>query len=322
MKKIKFLSLVLTLALIFNITAPVAAPVAHAVESSNGASLQMSDPVTDGIYTIVGAENTNIRFNIVINNADQTGQFAIVNLDSSDYMYEFTFDLSDAITNTSDIDFSAIQAYCFNNENQWREVYLPSAVTVAETDENQIQPFAVDSNATKFEKWLTDKYGSEYSGRLLSTKTQNGIKMYLKSAFQAYSYKDRSYLLSATMTVVGFVTSVLGLSSGATAVSVIGAITGAGGLLTMGNSVHKYVVRANWFKYATVVRGTGYPYGLADKSPFYDGYVYTGTGTCNVDEASASTSYVPSSTVYTSNTNIYNNAFNEYSRIGFQEGNF
>ena len=146
--------------------------------------------------------------------------------------------------------------------------------------------------------------------------------MYLKSGFQAYSYKDRSYLLGATMTVVGFVTGILGLASGASAVAVIGAIAGTGGVLTMGQSVHKYIVRAHWFKYATVVSGSGYPYGLTDKFTFYDGYVYTGTGTRNVDTASASTSYVPSSTVYNSNTNIFADAFAEYRSIGFQEGNF
>lgn len=146
--------------------------------------------------------------------------------------------------------------------------------------------------------------------------------MYLKSAFQAYAYKDRSYLLSVTMTVVGFVTGILGLGHDTTVISVISAIVGAGGMLTMGKSVYEYVVRANWYKYATVVSGTGYPYGLTDKFTFFTGYVYTGTGTCNVDEASASTSYIPSSTVYNSNTNIFNNAFDEYRRIGFQEGNF
>lgn len=318
MKKFKFLSFVLTLALAFNL----AAPIAHAAEPDNGTALQMNTPVTDGNYTISGYETEETRLNIVVNNADQTGQFALVNLDSPDYMYEFTFDLDDAAANTSNIDFNALKAYCLENETLWNEVYLPSAVTVTETDANQPQTFAVDSNVTYFENWLTDKYGSEYSGQLLSTKTQNGTKMYLKSGFQAYAYKDRSYLLSATMTVAGFVTGILGLAAGATAVAVIGAIAGTGGLLTMGKSVYEYVVRANWFKYATVVSGTGYPYGLSDKFTFYDGYVYTGTGTCNVDEASASTSYVPSSTVYNSNTNVFTSAFDEYGRIGYQDGNF
>ena len=126
MKKFKFLSFVLTLALVFNI----AAPISYAAEPNSGATVQMNTPVTDGDYTISGAETAEVRFNILINNTDQTGQFAIAYLDSPDYMYEFTFELDDATTNTSSIDFTDIQAYCFDNENQWHEVYLPSAVTV------------------------------------------------------------------------------------------------------------------------------------------------------------------------------------------------
>lgn len=318
MKKFKFLSLVLTLALVFNVTVPIA----YAAEPTNRAIMQMNAPVTNGNYTISGTETADVRFNILIDNANQTGQFAIVYLDSPDYIYEFTFDLNDATANTSSIDFTDIQAYCFDNENQWHEVYIPSAVSVVEIEENQIQTQASDSNVTYFENWLINKYGSEYSGYQLTTKTQNNTKMYLKSGFQVYAYKDRSYMIRNTMTVISFVTGVLGLFAGASAVAVIGLIAGADGLLHMNQSVYEYKLRANWFKYATVVSGRGYPYGLTDKFTYYTGYVYTGTKGRNVDTQSASTYYVPSSTVYNSNTNIFNNAFNEYARIGFQPGNF
>lgn len=111
MKKFKFLSFVLTLALVFN----TAVPIAHAAEPNSGETVQMNTPVTDGDYTISGAETAEVRFNILINNTDQTGQFAIVYLDSPDYMYEFTFDLHDATANTSSVDFTDIEAYCFDN---------------------------------------------------------------------------------------------------------------------------------------------------------------------------------------------------------------
>lgn len=315
MKKVKILSLILTLALAFNLITPMA----HAANYVSGKTVQMNAPITNGNYTISGAETPNFRFNILIDNATQTGQFALVYLDSPDYVYEFTFEL-DSITSNHDL--SSIQTYCFSNEDQWREIYLPNSVSEVQFDENQPQPFATDSNVTYFENWLTDKFGDEYSGKLLTTKTQNGTKMYLKSGFQAYAYKDKSYMIRNTMTVISFVTGVLGLAAGATAVGVIGLIAGADGLLHMNQSVYEYKVRANWFKYATVVSGTGYPYGLTDKFTFYTGYVYTETGSRNVDTASASTSYVPSSIVYNSNTKIFDNAFDEYNRIGFQEGNF
>lgn len=294
------------------------------MELNNGATPQMNTPVTEGDYTMSGAETEEVRFNILINNAEKTGQFAVVYFDSLDYMYEFTFNLDDVETDISNpnFDFDAIQAYCFDNESHWREVYLPASVTVIETNPNQPQPAAVDPNITYFNNWLRDKYGNTYYGKILSARTHNDTVMYLKSSFDIQTFRDRSYLLAQTMTVVGFVTSILGLAAGASAVAVIGAITGTGGMLTMGQSVYIYELRANWFKYVTAVGGAGYPYGLTDRYTYFDGYCYTGTGTCNVDEASASTSYSPSAAVYNSDTNVYNRAFDQYDSIGFQEGNF
>lgn len=315
MKKFKVLSLILTMVLAFNLIAPTA----YAADYTDDKTVQMNTPVTNENYIMSGAETTDFRFNILIDKATQTGQFALVYLDSPDYIYEFTFDLASVPSNHN---FSTLQTYCFSNKDQWQEIYLPASVSVVQFDENQPQTRANDSYVTYFEDWLIDEFGDEYSGNLLSTKTQDGTKMYLKSGFQVYAYKNKSYLIRNTMTVVGFVTGVLGLASGATAVGVIGLIAGADGLLHMKQSVYEYQLRANWFKYATVVSGTGYPYGLADKFTYYTGYVYTESGGWGVDTESASTSYVPSSTVYNSNTKIFDNAFDEYNRIGFQEGNF
>lgn len=320
MKKLKFLSCILSIALVLNIMLPVAS----AADINNVERAQLGVVSEYGDYAIRGVETPEVRYNILVDSSNGSGQFAIVYLDSPDYMYEYSFDIHDALSDVSNIRWEELQTFCFDHDEQWTQVYLPSAITVIDDeDEPAIVTRSSDSDAVQyFEDWLIDKYGDEYSGKLLSTKTQNGTKMYLKSGFQAYAYRDRSYLVSATMTVVGFVTGILGLASGATAVAVIGAIAGTGGLLTMGQKVHEYKVRANWFRYSTLVSGTGYPYGLSDKFTYYTGYMYTGTGTCNVDEASADTSYIPSSTVYNSYANVFNAAYEEYGRIGWQEGNF
>ncbi len=325
MKKYRFLSFVLTLALVFSITAPIA----YAAELNKYDALQMSTPITIGDYTFSGVENEDVRFNIFINETDQTGQFAIVYLDSPDYVYEFFFDLDDVVTNASKINFSEIQAYCFENENQWKKIYIPSAITVEEENksqaveaENKLQAVATDEVAEIFEDWLINEYGNEFSGHYLNYQsTRNGVTMYLKDAFQVYAYRDQSYLINVAISVAGFVTGIWGYNA-QNIMSIIGAIVGVGGMLTIGEEVQIYVLRANWFKYATIGSGTGYPYGLSDKFTFFDGYYYTGTGGHDVDELSESTSYVPSSSVYNSNTNVMNNAFDEYNRIGYQPGNF
>lgn len=318
MKMIRVLSFIMTLVILLNLGLTVA----YAEEPLDEKSYGISLPVTNGNYTAYGEENSENRFNIIIDNVNRTGQFAIVYLDLTDYVYEYTFEIDDVIAYGLNADISTVKAYCLEHENEWKEVYLSDYVLKEEYRENDIQTFASDSNVTYFENWLINKYGSEYSGRLITTKTQNGTKMYLKSGFQVYAYKNTSYLLRNTMTVVGFVTAILGLTTGATAVAVIGAIASADGLLHMNQSVYEYKLRANWYKYATVVSGTGYPYGLTNKYTYYTAYVYTETGGRNIDTQSASTSYVPSSTAYNSNTTVFTNAFDEYSRIGYQTGSF
>lgn len=319
MYKHKILSFVLAFLLVFNITIPTV----YAQDfTANNVPQRVKSPITDGVYTLIGDETPELRYNILLNHSDYSGQFALVNLSSPDYVYEYVFNIKDIDNYNDSNNYEIIKNYCFSQRDSWNEIYLPAAVQLELHENTQIQAATADSYATYFKNWLINKYGNEYSGRQITTKTKNGITMYLKSGFQAYSYRDRTYLISATITVLGFVTGILGLAASATALSAISFIVGTGGLLTMGQKVYEYVVRANWFKYATVVSGSGYPYGLCDKFTFYTGYAYTGTGTCNVDEASASTSYVPSSTVYNSNTNIFNNAFDEYNRIGYQSGNF
>ena len=68
----------------------------------------MNAPVTDGNYTMSGAETSDVRFNILINNTNQTGQFALVYLKSPDYVYEFTFNLDAITSDISNINFSKI----------------------------------------------------------------------------------------------------------------------------------------------------------------------------------------------------------------------
>lgn len=321
MKMIKMLALILTFAIMFNL----ATPIAYASEIHNDTTVQLNNTATSGDYSIYGAENSTFRYNIIINNSDQTGQFAIVYLDSPDYMYEYCFTLNDIAINCPSNILNDVQAYCFSNENSWTEVYLPAAVVseeVIETDSANVQPCATADDIEYFENWLIDKHGDEYTGRLLTSKTQNGTTMYLKSGFLVSASKIYTYCITQTLTVIGFITGVLGLRANATLVDVIGTLAGAGGVLSMGQSVYQYKLRANWFRYVTLTVGAGYPYGLADKLTYYTGYSYTGTGSCNVDEASVRTTYIPSIDGYNLYENIFNAAYEEYQQIGWQEGNF
>lgn len=314
----KLFTVLLSLVLLCNFASPIAYAISAPVASS-------------GKYAVHGLVDEEKRFNIIIDTEEETGQFAILYLHDPDYMYEFCFNLRDIVPNQSNITWNLIETFCFNNENLWSEVYLTTAVVIDKAEEPAEFTFHsggsthVPDEATAsseeidyFEKWLTDKYGDEYSENLLSTTTKNGIPMYLKSGFQAYAYQDTVYKIAQAMTVAGFITGVLGAVVETSILSVISAIVGTGSMLVPGSSVYEYRVRATWYRYVTLVSGEGYPYGMTNKVTFYDGYSYSKTGTCNVDEASAETFYDPSSSVYNSYSKIYEAAYAEYQQIGWQ----
>ena len=74
MKRFQLLSFALVMIFIFNL----AVPIAYAAEAGRGTT-QLSVPVTAGNYTMSGYKTEEMRLNIVVNNAEQTGRFAWVN---------------------------------------------------------------------------------------------------------------------------------------------------------------------------------------------------------------------------------------------------
>ena len=319
MKKYKFFAAILSVALLINISSPCA-------QSINPDDAIISGELSNSNYAIYGLEDDTMRFNILIDTKENIGQFAIVYLEEPDYLYEFSFSLDDINSNDSKLVWENIQSFCFENINAWSEVYVPSVVTIVDTAEAPPVETNTASRSsqevTYFENWLEGQYGDEYNRKLITAKQYNGLRMYLKEQHLVLAERDRTYLIAVSISVVGFITSILGLVAEATLVSALGAIAGTGGMFSAGESVHTYNLTAEWDRYATITNEIGYPYGRAHKFIHYTGYHYTGTGTCNVDQASKTTVYQPSSTVYNSNDRIFEAAYDEYDRIGWQDGDF
>lgn len=100
MKKLKFLSCILSIVLVLNIMLPVAS----AADINNVERAQLGVVSEYGDYAIRGVETPEVRYNILVDSSNGSGQFAIVYLDSPDYMYEYSFDIHDAL---SDFDIRA-----------------------------------------------------------------------------------------------------------------------------------------------------------------------------------------------------------------------
>ena len=302
----------LALFLFFAFSLHIFAPHAHAVEPYIKSKLQLSETSTIGDYSIRGAENNYVRLNILINEKDNYGQFAIILLDSPDYVYEFSFNLENVSSCSSSDIWDSITEYCFSNTDQWIKIHIPSAVTTINTKQIAIsQPQAKSSSypITYFEDWLEDRYGSDYGGLLISTNTINGVNLYLKAGYQSRAYLDGQYLVNETISIVSFVTSIFGAAVNQTVYDAIQVILDGSQFLKPNDEILLYTVRANWFHYATLTNQPGYPYGLADKYIIYDGFYNTKTGKCTVAAGTGYTIYDPSYAMFTSHENIFNAAF-------------
>ena len=147
-------------------------PISHADNCSYRVA-PMSDITRYENYCIRGIEDEDVRFNILIDSESKTGQFAIVYFNDLDFVYEFVFNLADIPINgieISDESWEKIRDYCFCNENNWHEIYIPSAVTITHAEKQDgyknIDSQSRSAETAYFENWLRNKYGNEYTGNL------------------------------------------------------------------------------------------------------------------------------------------------------------
>ena len=218
MKTKRLCSLVLVVVMLMNFSIPIA----HAAGAGDISSSESAIIVEGQSYLAHGEEDSEKRFNIIINAETREGQFAVVYLDEPDYLYEHFFNMEDLQNAGVDMDWTDVEEFCFAQETEWNEIYIPTAVTCIKYPDNSIMqegeggiaPATVNATGDDpieyFEGWLEEQHGSEYSGQPVSSKTQNGTTMHLKSAFQTYVYRNQTFLFSVAVSVAGFITGFLG----------------------------------------------------------------------------------------------------------------
>lgn len=299
------------------ITTLLTFPVARATASDTSLSIShINEQVA-----VYGVEDSEKLYNIMVDTVKGIGQFAIIYSDNPDYMYEYTFCLpktDDIFTNQS---WNDLIDSCFVNQFKWNAVYLPNAVQISvpthATNESNFLPQASDNNIAYFESWLEGEYGEEYGKFYLRSTTINGVLLRQYEQLQLLATKHYEYYVAITLSVIGFITGLLGLVASSGLIVTISAIAGAGGLLYAGTKVYEYTLRANWRRYVTALGGS-YPYSMADKFIFHTAYVSSTTGGRMVDPESMEVLYFPSLTYYIGYLAQFNAAYEEYLRIGWQ----
>lgn len=318
----KYNSIIMTLVIIFCACFPVSAVNYKQIAKT----AEMSPEQLVDQYAFRGADIEQLRFNMLINYSDNTGQFAIVFKNMPQYVFEFLFCIDDVFEQIKNEDlWESIRLYCLMNENRWRKIDIISIININHENENSIGDDSGQMRSAQtdwFEDWLINRYGTEYMGNLIGFQTGNGLTMYLKDGYQVNAYKDTTYTLLQTLSVVSFVTGVLFFPVTHPVIGVLNLIASAGGFFLSGGKVTVYTLRVLRIRYATCVSGSGYPYGRAFMYQFLDGYYYDITDGYNVDLDSLTYEYVPSYDGYWIMQNVYDAAFDEYTQIGFQPGNF
>lgn len=308
MKKLKFISVFLVVAVLLQILSPVA------LASQN---FDMNDVCrVDNIWAY-GVEDSEMIYNLLVDTDKNSGQFAVKYKESPDTVYELVFDLGA----TDDVELAsfwiATIERCFDNESAWSSTNISNAVQIVESNPSGISLYAADAYVTYFTNYLIGQYGAESYDYELRSTTEYGVTMTQYQAKLHRAGRDRTYLITAALTVAGFITGVLGAVIGDGIVAAISFILGSASLFTIGEKVYEYSLFTNWSRYITI-NGGSYPYNMTDKFIMYTGYVYTATGNYAVDEASEQTLYSDSYAYYLRYTLQFEDAYAEYQRIGWQ----
>lgn len=305
MKRSKVLSVILCIAMLLTIITPAAG-------AMNTSGVSLSDVYTNGNIAMYGFEDAEKLYNFSVDTQAMTGDFAVVYHNSPNYLYEYQFELPAGTTDIHTLSFwENLASLCFSNASSWNRVYIPAVIAVQHFTEPNVATIASDSHTQYFTNYLEDLYGAEYMGTILSSSNRGNTKLHLRTFLQYYVYKDATFTANKALSVVSFITGIIGVAATNAFLGLISAITGGVSLIPMGASIDRYKLRANWRRYVTV-NNDDYPYSLADKLTFLSGYVYSETGYHDVDPSSATTDYVPSSSYFNSTTDLFNDAYDAY----------
>lgn len=306
MKKLRFLSTILCIAMVICLLQPVV----YAAEEVGDVTTIISDE-----YAVCSFENSEKLYNIIVLREIGQVQFALTRQSEPDICYEYIFDLPNGLSVESENFWDSVQDICFDNENDWRQIVMNKAVQVVENSSSSTSTFAADPYVAYFEEWLAEKNGKVWAPLHFSDKVVDGITFSWDFYRRHSATKDYTYIIKYTMTAASFITGVLGAVYSNALLKVISSLTGTAGKLLSGSNVYKYKL-ITISCYAMTANGGTYPYSMAGKHIVYTGYVYDETGNWAVDTESLKEYYDPSEEYYLSYTQQLNAAYAAYLDLG------
>ncbi len=281
--------------------------------------VNLDNVVVSDNYALFNYENSNYILCIFLDTQEAAGSFAIIEKNNFNYLHEYLFDLDLSEINVSSVSFwNNLLSYCFSKSDQWSTSYIPDTVithnvdTPASTTSNTLDASAAESHHDYFMNWLYDCYGPICTDSLVGHYLEVHVLFSLYETVRYGADPCREYIISATITVAGFIVSVLGLIASPSKLAALGAIASAGGLFTIDTKITEYALTISRIKHITT-RGGDIIYAIASHHARFTGYVSDETNSHVVDEESYRAAYDPSQEVFDDTYALLDIAWIEYS---------
>lgn len=309
MRKSKFLCFCLCLVISLNLLTPIANAQTYTDVSLDNASIYEN-------IALYGYQDDQMLYNLMIDMTTGIGEFAIVYSKSPNTMFNYTFDISEASTPASEAFWISTISRCFNNTAQWEATQISSVVQTTISTVTEETTYSTNADTTYFINELKKVHGAEYLNRYLDSTTTNGLTLRQYEGFKYSVSKQAVYYVRVGISVISFITGVLGYVATPDLINALNVFANAAGVIDAVTSIDEYYVWANWFRYVTI-NGGSYPYSMADKYMRYIGFV-ANNGDLSINTGDEVLSYDPSVTYYLTEQRQFEDAYDMYLEIGWQ----
>ncbi|MBR5491255.1 MAG: hypothetical protein IKV79_08295 [Oscillospiraceae bacterium] len=262
----------------------------------------------NGNMAAYGIKDSEKLVNIIVNLSSKTVNFAVKYNSTPNYVYEYIAELSELPANLHTIrGWDEIINICKNNRDNWKCICITDAVIVK--DQNMDNSIARNATVDAMLSSLMPTHGTPFTGRFMRNGTFEGLNMTQYQSLEYYGYLSRSYYVAIAISVASLITGIWGLVVTPGVLSFFGAILGAGGLISVGNTVYQYNLFVSQLRY--VVVNNTVEKCWSEKLTSYIGYGFQ-SGSYYVDTATMAVSYTPSQSFFNDYQAQFQKAFNNY----------
>lgn len=307
MKKQRFISILLCLVLIVNLSITYVYATSPVVNSPGNVFVNEN-------YAVYSYDDDQYRFNIFLDASISSGSFAVVYKSNDNLMYEHIFNIpSNSIDFYSTSFWNNLIADCFENTQLENAINIDNAVALLDESQNaNTRAVTNDPFEDDFLDWLEIKHGPARQDSYVCGSTVRGITFLQYETVEYQVTKSNAYTVMQAISVAGLITSVIGFVASPGLVAALGILFSGIPLISAGTQIATYTLSVYWTKYVTAKDGK-IKHSFTTKCIRYDGFVSGSDYVVNEDEPFIACD--PSRAYFESNADQFNAAYNSYMGI-------